>query len=436
MKIASLSLLAALALTTALAHGQSACEQLGVDCRHPQVDSRPVCDDACRRADQKAEAQAQQRRDEEWEEGRPAREAEAARKANEKAEERLDKLKRKAQKYANQAWALVNEDNDNKNCGKVIELYTKALALYDFRFWRTTRASCMQATRDYLRAYDEWEIVINDSGTPNDLIRKLRTLEWSNMYFRGYVCPFPPKFNGIEGCTRRKDHIHLDDIYVPLPYIQGRDWRPIEVLSSGPFSVITKDGHQYYGDQTNMTSINLMDARILTGRETAVRFILPDETAFTVGPESDVTFDNFVYNPNENYTEMTANIVKGIFRFVTEKIAPRSEPEITPSRKVHIATGDLFFRGTDVEIEYKPENGRLWIAAYDGEISFQAPYHTGEIRSYPIPVGKYLFVMGRGLWDTPTLEVQGADRIKPELGVTDKWDYEMTEQKASAPGRQ
>jgi hypothetical protein len=110
--------------------------------------------------------------------------------------------------------------------------------------------------------------------------------------------------------------------------------------------------------------------------------------------------------------------------------------EITPSRKVHIAPGDLFFRGTDVEIEYKPEEGseQLWVSAYDGEASLQYNDHTGEPHTVPIPVGKFLFVMGRGLWEKPYLNDQAGDRLKPELGVTDFWDNEMEGLKAPAAG--
>jgi hypothetical protein len=418
--------LVGLLLVAGAAYGQSACEQLGVDCSHPHVDSRPLCDESCRWENQRRQAEAQRRRDEEWEAGAPARAAERMRQEQEKYQNEQAKLMAHAQKLADKAWKLQQDD---KNCDKVIELYTQALALYTFRPWIQNRAGCMSVLTHYDEAYAQWEMLINDPSTPDKLIPEFRHMEWSIMYFKGYVCPRPPRFNGLEGCTGRKDRTHLDTIYVPLPYIQGRDWRAKDVLSSGPYTVTTKDGHVYRSGEFNPTTVNLMDSHIQTGHKTVVQFVLPDDTIFSIGPEADLTIDDFVYDPNTNLTKMAAALTKGIFRFVTGKIVSHN-PEILNSREIKLSVGSLGFRGTDIEMQFDDEDhlNRWWISAYDGDINL-----TTRSGVHHIPVGKTLFGM-----DTfeRTLTLSDNTFPKANLSGTDHWEAEMTTRTSPAPGRQ
>ncbi len=63
----SLMLFAVLALASTLAHGQSPCAQLGVDCTHPNIQQRrsfPPCDAACRQAAQDWSEEYWKRREE------------------------------------------------------------------------------------------------------------------------------------------------------------------------------------------------------------------------------------------------------------------------------------------------------------------------------------------------------------------------------------
>src|SRR5205809_3265049 len=204
---------------------------------------------------------------------------------------------------------------------KALDLYNRALKLVNWLPWERNVAMCLTYLSRWDEAYTQWEHVINDSRTPDADISFMRDQEWSLMYYKGYICPHPPRFNGIEGCYRRPDHKTLNTTYVPLPMIEGKSWTAKKVLASGDFTVITPDGHTWYSNQTNMTTINLLNSRIKTGEHTAVRFVLPDDTELVLGPQSDITIDKFIYNPNESYTEMTIDLIKGFFRFVTGKLS-------------------------------------------------------------------------------------------------------------------
>lgn len=68
------------------------------------------------------------------------------------------------------------------------------------------------------------------------------------------------------------------------------------------------------------------------------QLLFRDETALTVGPESRVTLDRFVYNPN-GQSAVSLNTGKGVFRFVSGKLPSNSYNVQTPA-------GTIGVRGT------------------------------------------------------------------------------------------
>ncbi len=55
---------------------------------------------------------------------------------------------------------------------------------------------------------------------------------------------------------------------------------------------------------------------VTTGGEGLVQILLVDGTAFTVGPNSDLTIDDFVYDPNAGTAKVAATLTRGVFRFI------------------------------------------------------------------------------------------------------------------------
>jgi len=72
--------------------------------------------------------------------------------------------------------------------------------------------------------------------------------------------------------------------------------------------------------------------------------MLLDQTTFTIGPDSFVRIDEFVYDPNTGAGKLTASIGKGVFRFVSGKIAAAHPQDMTV--KLPVAT--IGVRGTMV----------------------------------------------------------------------------------------
>lgn len=133
------------------------------------------------------------------------------------------------------------------------------------------------------------------------------------------------------------------------------------------------------------------------------------------GPEAEVTFDDFIYDLNENHTSMMMKVAAGSFRFVSGKLAhpdPASKTATLPTGSLllkfnrvmdavvgfkdvcandaHPRIINLGTRGKDVEFEHDQDGkgswnegtDHWWICAYYGNINV-----TGD-KSYPVPVGQ------------------------------------------------
>jgi trimeric autotransporter adhesin len=58
------------------------------------------------------------------------------------------------------------------------------------------------------------------------------------------------------------------------------------------------------------------DERIVTEAAGQAQIVFLDRSAITVGPNSEVTIDEFVYDPEAKTGKIAANVTKGVFRFV------------------------------------------------------------------------------------------------------------------------
>lgn len=89
--------------------------------------------------------------------------------------------------------------------------------------------------------------------------------------------------------------------------------------------------------------IYLGDA-ITSGRDSGMQIMLLDETVFSIGPNSEIAIDEFVYDPATDSGKVTASVAKGVFRFITGKIARKRPEDMT----VRLPTATIGIRGTIV----------------------------------------------------------------------------------------
>ena len=101
------------------------------------------------------------------------------------------------------------------------------------------------------------------------------------------------------------------------------------------------------------------DETIDTWKESTTQLMFLDETTLTMGPESSMLLDTFVFDPDSNTGKMLLSTTKGAFRFITGSIDPASYSIETP-----IAT--MGVRGTI--IEWRVNNNNVLVKLVHGAV--------------------------------------------------------------------
>ena len=92
---------------------------------------------------------------------------------------------------------------------------------------------------------------------------------------------------------------------------------------------------------------------ISSAPKSGMQLMLLDETVFTIGPDTDLSIDDFVYDPATGAGQMTASLTKGLFRFVAGNIA-KGDPD---DMQINLPTGTIGIRGTTGIIQILPGPG-------------------------------------------------------------------------------
>lgn len=90
--------------------------------------------------------------------------------------------------------------------------------------------------------------------------------------------------------------------------------------------------------------INTFDT-VTSGVASGLQILLLDETVFTMGADSKIIIDEFVYEPKNNIAQLTAQLIKGIFRYVSGKVgadSPQNVALLVPSGFIGIRGTSLF----------------------------------------------------------------------------------------------
>jgi hypothetical protein len=93
--------------------------------------------------------------------------------------------------------------------------------------------------------------------------------------------------------------------------------------------------------RTLQVGVNVLaNERIVTSDGGQAQMLFLDESAFTVGPNSDVVLDEFVFDPNTGTGRIALTAAKGVFRMVGGKISKRTPVTLkTPTAVIGIRGG-------------------------------------------------------------------------------------------------
>ena len=108
---------------------------------------------------------------------------------------------------------------------------------------------------------------------------------------------------------------------------------------------------------------------VRTGADSMAQLLFLDETSLSIGPQSEVTLDRFVYDPNRRTGNVVFNTGRGVFRFVSGSQQPASYQIKTPVATIGV-------RGTVVD----------WISQIGKTIYIQ----VHGIGDYTLPNGQVI----------------------------------------------
>tara|TARA_B100001250_G_C19795640_1_gene788587 strand:+ start:1639 stop:2217 length:579 start_codon:yes stop_codon:yes gene_type:complete len=87
----------------------------------------------------------------------------------------------------------------------------------------------------------------------------------------------------------------------------------------------------YYGDT------------IIVGQQSNAQILFLDQTVITVGEKSELTIDEFIYDPDTNDGKFVSNIKSGTVKIITGEISKKNPDNL----EIKIPTGTIGARGTE-----------------------------------------------------------------------------------------
>lgn len=139
------------------------------------------------------------------------------------------------------------------------------------------------------------------------------------------------------------------------------------------------------------TGLNVFrNERIRTGPKSAAQLTFLDQTSLTVGPNSSVVLDSYVYNPRTGAGDIAVRAAKGAFRFISGDAQKRAY-------KIRTPVGTMGVRGTIIDFFIFP-NGTLLAINLQGAFYVRLP--DGRIVDVPRP-GTYVVIYPGGSYEGP-----------------------------------
>ena len=123
--------------------------------------------------------------------------------------------------------------------------------------------------------------------------------------------------------------------------LQGFANEMIGVISAGIGDILNQKNEKlstgskiYFGDT------------ILVKAKSNAQILLLDETALTVGEKSELTIDEFIYDPKSKIGKIVSNIKIGTVKVITGEISKKNPDNL----EVNVPTGSVGARGTEFVI--------------------------------------------------------------------------------------
>jgi hypothetical protein len=177
------------------------------------------------------------------------------------------------------------------------------------------------------------------------------------------------------------------------------------------------------GDRTLVIGAQVIrNERIKTDAAGSVQLLFLDRTTMSVGPNSDLVIDNYVFDPNKGAGSMALTVGKGLIRFVGGQVTHSGEAVIqTPSAVIGIrgGTGQISVDGGQVRVTFLGSNGPGGgIAVAPCQRKTDKRRRPCEIPQFGVSIASLFGATLINRADFSTLIAAGLDKI-PEPGRVD-----------------
>ena len=125
---------------------------------------------------------------------------------------------------------------------------------------------------------------------------------------------------------------------------------------------------------TSGSPLFLGDA-IESGPGAGLQILLADETVFTIGPDAQLTIDEFVYSPAGGAGRLTATVARGAFRMISGKVAAAGPDAM----RVRTPVATIGIRGTMVGGEVSPRGETFVVLLGPGTRAMDEGQRVGRI---------------------------------------------------------
>ena len=176
----------------------------------------------------------------------------------------------------------------------------------------------------------------------------------------------------------------------------------------GPVQQISYSTPQGVGRNVGSGDRIHLGDRIVTGPGGGVQIMLLDGTTFTIGPNSSMVIDEFVYNPATGTGKLTASLARGTLRVISGKLSRQTQEAI----RIKLPMATVGIRGTMVVISGGPNGFFIGLFGVGANNSADRPQSLVFVSNNG--TGNGIFREGYGCTVTPAAPVCNAQKVGPE----------------------
>lgn len=164
----------------------------------------------------------------------------------------------------------------------------------------------------------------------------------------------------------------------------------VSVEAKGKYYFLSKEGNKLNNIDGNKFILE-NGCKIVTESDAKVKILLPDNTMFTVGPNSEIIIDDFVYDTDVDVNKITARLLKGAFRWITGKVAEKREAKLAIK-----LIADLGIRGTNFIAAVNSDES-AFVILFEGKVEIET---TGSHEKVILTPGKKIYITADGKIDS------------------------------------